>query len=147
MSTQTKTFTYKIKPNEDGVTRATVEIELEKRSDGKIIFSACGELYRGGRNSDCCGQCLDEIAKYVSDLQFLKIHTIWKHYHLNHMNAGTHKQMLYLFKNGSGDSYEETKEILKAAGIYDDNGNKYGYHWYYQEIPSGILAEIETLLG
>jgi len=132
----------------------TVEIGLKDDEQGRPCFTASGEIWNS-RQSDCVlgGQCLDDIAKYVDDSIFKKIHRLWKLYHLNDMNAGTQEQDKVIKEwQAQGNKYDYTAacEYLKSIGLYEVEFEgkpfKYGYGWIYYPIADNDLKEIKELL-
>lgn len=127
-------------PYEDKRRKAIVEVEL-KNTDGKYKLSMCGEIKK------CSwGQCNEEIKKYMvaPRMNFDRIMEVWEKYHLNDMHAGTQAQEKFVrayCENHSYD-YKTICEELKKAGLYEDNGYKYGSGWLYEPIPESVLDEI-----
>ena len=121
--------------------KAIVEVELRLNDKGKICLSMCGAIKKFSY-----GQCREEIEKYIVEHRenFHRIMEIWKEYHLNDMHAGTPKQEQFVKKYMENNPYdfETICEEMKKAGIYEDNGYRYGSAWLYEEIPSYILDEI-----
>ncbi len=71
-----------------------------------------------------------------------ELHDIWERWHLNDMNAGTAKQMEFIrAKKAEGwkYNYDQAKEALIDAGIYNDDGKKYGHSWYFEALPIEII--------
>lgn len=64
---------------------AQVTVEYSEKAKDQKCLSICGSLFAPGIN--CGGQCLDEIAQYIDDEQFITIYRLWKLYHLNDMHA------------------------------------------------------------
>jgi hypothetical protein len=135
------------------VNKVGVTVRLYDKGDGRVVFSACGDIWNGrGTDIVCGGQCLDEIAKLVKDPTFKKIYGWWKKYHNNDMHAGTPEQEKYLkeHKTWRGD-YDRDCELLKNAGLYEVRlGGKhyrYGEKWLYEPIPEKDLAEMKAFLS
>lgn len=122
--------------------------ELYKNKRGKICFSMqAAEWDKRHYDYDRCGQCVEYIAGlFPKDKKAQRMMEIWKRYHLNDMRAGTPKQEDYLrekeLQGWEYKSYKNACETLKAAGLYEDNGYKYGHAWNYEEIPEEIIKEI-----
>ncbi len=127
-------------PYEEKRRKAIVKIEL-KNTDGKYKLSMCGEIKKYS-----WGQCNGEFRKYIVTQRqnFDRIMEVWEKYHLNDMHAGTPKQEKFVrayCKNHSYD-YGAICEELKKAGLYEDNGYRYGSGWLYEPIPESVLDEI-----
>jgi hypothetical protein len=132
------------KYKEDGKTyTGKVSLELRAEGGGKVVFSATGEVYRG-KKPVMCGQCLDDLQKHFPTRKdFVKIYRWWKLYHLNDMHAGTTRQeeVLNTISEELRD-YDKDCEVLKKAGVYEDNGYVYGTAWLYVPIPKEDLIDI-----
>lgn len=134
------------------INRVTVEVETTEGD--KPRFTASGGFWNGsGIGYVRCGQCLDEINKFVKDKTFKKIYRLWKLYHLNDLNAGTPEQTEEIEKlkaTGWKYTYEGACSHLKEKGLYevmlDGAPYKYGHAWLYRAIPEGDLQEIRELL-
>lgn len=148
------------------INRVRLSVEL-RTNNGIESLSVCGEVWNS-RNTDCvtCGQCLDSILPFFKgNTQFETIYDLWKKYHLNDLNAGTHKQTEALkkqFGNLSADNYEKHCEYLKSIGLYEDKLAKgetlsykgkntlkkyaYGTGWICYEIPEDDLKKIKNIL-
>lgn len=166
----------------------TVEAELRRcggeptfiidRSTGKQIpvgttpqyieLSICGEIWNRFHTDFLCGgQCLDTIAEYREQLDdvdtFDVLHSLWKEWHLNGMNAGTPEQEAAIKEweaDGSTYDYNAVCDMLKEKGLYEVNFTgisvgrrynnepyKYGTGWIVREIPGNVLIQIEHLLS
>lgn len=142
-----------------------VEIDIELRNRDKAVhwetleeienvpeLSICGGIWNS-RHTDyeTFGQCLDTIKEYLpKNKQVARIVEIWKEYHLNDLKAGTRKQTAFLNaleKQGWEYEYNSACESLKQAGLYEDNGYKYGHGWLYQPIPDEIINEVKELIN
>ncbi len=115
----------------------TVEIEYTEKNEQKA-FTASGNIWNAKHTNILTGgQCLDEIAKYITDPTFCEILRLWRLYHLNDMRpecehqraAGWDEQakkkvILYTFKMTSAaiSAQREVKDkVLNAAR----NGSTY----------------------
>lgn len=121
----------------------------------KPVLSICGSIWNATHTDTImCGQCLDEMLELdglsCNDL-FIKLHRLWKLYHLNDMRSGTIKQ-----ENALDDArksgkylcyYEDSCKYLESIGLLEDDGYKYGSSWLYREIPENDLKEIISLLS
>lgn len=115
------------------------------------VFTASGAIYNS-KKSDClcCGQCLDEIAYFVSNAKFKEIYRLWKLYHLNDMHAGTKKQEEALEAVGLGSfatRYDECCNYLKSVNLFEDAGHKFGHEWLLWDIPEEDVNKINSLLA
>ena len=132
------------------INKVDVTVHLYDKDDGHIVLGIMGGFWNGrGTDYVCCGQCLDEIAKFVHDPLFRKIHGWWKNFHNNDMHFGNEKQEAYLKSKGvSIHDYEAGLAALKAAGMEkDSDGIEYGHKWYWHPIPDDVLSEIKALLS
>lgn len=140
--------------------RAIVELNLKDKEDGKLVFSAVGNVKTANRRGwTSSGQCLDTIEEHKADmLPELKplwntVYRLWKTYHLNDMHAGTPEQDKAVEEwKAAGNEYDYSKvcEYLKSIGIYevDLNGEpyKYGHAWLYEPIPEKDLNLINAIM-
>ena len=125
-----------------------VEVEVELSDDG--VFTASANIWNS-KHTDCvcCGQCLDEVAKYIKSDKFKKIYRLWKLYHLNDMHPGTEKQEEALLEaglTGFAADYRKCCDYLESINLLVDNGYKFGTGWLKRDIPVEDFAEIEKLL-
>lgn len=150
------------------IDRKTGEKTITGKTPEYVELSICGTVWNA-RHTDCvcCGQCLDEIAKYRRQLSdpelFDSIYDLWKKYHLNGMHAGTPEQEKAIEEwKAEGNRYEYTAvcEMLKRRGLYEVNYTglsvgrrynnepyKYGHAWLIQELPGDVLLKVEHLLS
>ena len=142
-----KTITFK-----NGMYTTQVDVELK---DG--AFSASAYLCKG-KEEIAAGQCFSTVLSEVPELRnnalFMEIGELWKTYHLNDLHAGTMKQEGYLemyskWHGGnllSVDNYKEACAVLKSAGLFDDNGVKYGQTWVKWELPNDVVNRIKNVM-
>lgn len=135
-----------------------IEVEWKENNHGKMVFSACGEVWNATHTDCvCCGQCLEHIYPYLKENKtFGELFRLWNLYHLNDTNAGTREQKAALDEaraNGKikkHASYDEQCEYLKSIGMYeveyDGKPYKYGHGWIYYDIPQEDIDKIESLL-
>lgn len=144
---KTATYTFPTIKNDLGIRKAVVEITLKDTPKGPA-FSSSAFAYGKYGSELFGGQCQDELEGLIEDPNFNTILAIWKEYHLNDMQAGLPEQMKYL-KEIRGDKfdYDTDCELLKKAGLYEIDGNRYGGAWYYIEIPDDVLDEIKELIS
>lgn len=127
-----------------------------KLKDGKFSVSAslCKE-----DEEIAIGQCfstiLSEVPELVKNDLFMEIVDLWKTYHLNDLHSGTMKQEGYLamYSKWHGvddllkaDNYKEACEVLKSAGLFEDNGVKYGHIWVKWELPNDVVNRIKKIV-
>ena len=132
------------------INKVDVTVRLYDKDDGHVVLSIDGGFWNGrGTDYICCGQCLDEIAEFIDNPLFRKIHGWWKSFHNNSMHFGNEKQEAYLKSKGvSIHDYEAGLAALKAAGMEkDSDGVEYGHKWYWHPIPDDVLSEIKALLS
>ena len=132
------------------INKVDVTVRLYDKGDGRVVLGIMGGFWNGrGTDYVCCGQCLDEIAEFVHDPLFRKIHGWWKNFYNNDMHLGNEKQEAYLKSKGvSIHDYEAGLAALKAAGMEkDSDGIEYGRKWYWHPIPDDVLSEIKALLS
>lgn len=126
-----------------------VKVALEDDSD-KPVFIASATVWNQSK-TECilAGQCLDELVPYLKNNElFMKIHRLWKLYHLNSMKPGTPKQEAAVeeyLKDHKYD-YKEVCKYLESISLLKDNDYKYGSSWLYAPIPENDLEEIRKLL-
>jgi hypothetical protein len=87
---------------------------------------------------------------FGNDPKLKRIAALAERWHLNGLKAGTRAQDEVIEAHKSAHpgwryDYTEACEILKAAGIYEDRGYKYGSAWLAETAPSEIEAEIREL--
>ena len=143
-----RTITFK-----NGMYTTQVDIELK---DG--AFSASAYLCKG-KEEIAGGQCFSTVLCEVPELRnnalFMEIVELWKTYHLNDLHSGTMKQEGYLelYSKWHGvddllsvDHYKEACAVLKSAGLFDDNGVKYGQTWVKWELPNDVVNRLTKIL-
>lgn len=138
-------------PKHGGACNLTFELKQGKQG---LVFSMQGERWQTHkRDIDWGGQCCDELVKaFPNDKKAARMVEIWKEWHLNDMNAGTHEQDAELAKHVyPGYSVEKSHydwacKILKAAGLYevmlDGKPYCYGRAWLFRPLPELIVNEI-----
>lgn len=125
-----------------------VEVALEDYPT-KPVFTVSATVWNQSK-TDCilAGQCLDTLVPYLKDNElFMKIHRLWKLYHLNNMKAGTPKQEAAVeeyLKDHKYD-YKEVCDYLESINLLEDNGYRYGTSWLYAPIVEVDLNEIKSL--
>jgi hypothetical protein len=156
-----------------GRDRAGYMVTLELRINKKIcrnyetlqneemdILSISGYgQYRPHQDHSYGGQIQSDVKSNIhsfnrkSTKDIRRILNIWNEYHLNDLQAGTKKQMECLKDNkeiierkgGLNHHYEVCCEVLKTAGLFEDNGIKYGHVWLAKPIPPEVITEITEL--
>lgn len=144
--------------------KAEISVELRDTANGREL-SICAAIWNP-RGTDCytCGQCVDTVAAYFPENKTAqRLLALWKKYHLNGMNAGTHEQKAavdgYLY--GSGKEYEfgvicavlkdlglytvDASAYSTAAGIPASTGYAYGSQWLFHSLPLEVMAEMVAL--
>ena len=132
------------------INKVDVTVRLYDKDDGHVVLGIMGGFWNGRGTDDMhCGQCLDTIAKFVSDPLFMKIYGWWKNFHNNDAHFGDEKQEAYLKSKGvSVHDCGAGLAALKAAGMEkDSDGVEYGRQWHWHPIPEPILSEIKKLLS
>lgn len=115
--------------------KCRLEIKIE---DGN--FSISGSRAGGG------GQIQDHIKPRTQAQEALL--KWWETYHLNDMNAGTKKQEEFLKDNNLLEvDYTDQVEALEKAGLYNDNGYKYGSGWIKEDLPALFVEDLEELIN
>lgn len=120
-------------------------------------LSICGDGHFGpvkGSFGQMHDSLLEVDARYLIDnkwtIQRLRtLSKVWERYHLNDMNAGNHRQELFIrrWKKMTGQKYpgySEMCEILKRYKLYDDCGYKYGHEWKSEPVPAVILQWLKN---
>ena len=142
-----KTITFK-----SGKYTTEVDVELK---DG--VFSASAYLCKG-KEEIAGGQCFSTVLSEVPELRnnalFMEIVELWETYHLNDLHSGTMKQEGYLELYGkwhgvkllNANNYDEACEVLKSAGLFEDNGIKYGHTWVKWELPNDVVNRIKNVM-
>lgn len=138
----------------------TIDLELKERENGKMVFTACGNVWnRIHTDIIAGGQCLDSILESLPSLKankkYMEIVRLWKRWHLNDMNAGTVDQMQAIEKESERQGkryldYESACNYLKAINLYEVEYNgepyKYGHKWIYEPIDQNDLEAIKRLI-
>lgn len=70
---------------------------------------------------------------------------VWSRWHLNNMQAGTPKQQAFLRENGIYGDYTKAGRALETAGLYVDNGYRYGTSWLKEELPPHVVQWLSAL--
>lgn len=140
------------------VNRVTVSVDLRTDPFDRPVLGISASIWNA-QNTDivCCGQCLDEIAKYKlehnQDL-FNFLLYMWNKYHLNDMHAGTVEQERVIRAReaeiGRKLTYEERCDYLTSIDLYEVeyhglefNGMyRYGHGWLYQPIDTKDLEKL-----
>lgn len=145
----------------------TVDIRLEPTKDGVLEFAASGAIWNSTHTDHLIGgQCFDTLAEFIKDNPlFDEIRDLWKHYHLNGLNPGTHRQeescRAYFKRVGRKYDYAEACKHLKRVGLLTDdlaegesvsgypekrNGYKYGSGWIAYTIPSEVIERMKSVI-
>lgn len=123
-------------------------VTIEYSEEGELRFYGSGPnsigqcnytlLNKGGRL--CCGFTREMCSQ---------LYNYWNRWHLNHLRAGTRKQMEALegWKKTNSYTYERACKYLESIGLLVDNGYKYGTEWLKEEVPDDVLEWLFTLPG
>ena len=136
-----------------------VIVSLKKDNLDRWCFSAVGDIWNSTHTDIVCGgQILDDIARFIKDPTFVKIHRLWKKYHLNDARPGTREQERFLEENfkpipsTTASIFMQKCSFLKENGLYevphpDRPGEtyRYGEGWLYNPIPENDLTEMLAL--
>ncbi len=84
---------------------------------------------------------------FITEQDLKTITDIWQKWHLNDTKAGTVKQQAFIDEWKTNNSYDYTAacEALKEAGLYEDNGYKYGHSWLVDPLPEEVIKEITDI--
>ena len=143
----TKAFTW---DRNDDHPSLQVQMTLEIKDDGKIVFSFVGTI-----SLREYWQCEDSLNEYLKgDKLRDEIYRLWEEYHLNDCHAGTPKQerLLKMGRLAWVDLSDYTKqcEFLDEYNmLYDDNDGEQYKYWsarLYRQIPEQDLWIIFNLL-
>lgn len=119
------------------------DIDLNEYSTGKVkVLSIVGDLRTVGG-----GQIHEGMRQYFGDSNesLNKLLDIWERWHLNDMNAGTRAQREVLKDIAVGTPYKTRCDLLREAGLLEDNGYRYGSDWLHENLPENIQEELEDL--
>lgn len=127
---------------------------------GKKCFSAFADVYNAS-DTDIIhgGQCLDDLAKHMTDRTFFELYRLWKLYHLNDMHPECeHQRSLgwpelaekQIKANGRTQLAGWVRESVHPDGLLCKPcpvcGYKYGTQWMYMPIPLADEARIRKLI-
>jgi len=101
----------------------------------------------GGQNTEEIADIKSYKEMFISENDLNTIITIWNKWHLNDMKAGTAKQQAFIDEWKKTNEYDYTAicEALKSAGLYEDNGYKYGHSWLVEPLPQEVITEITAI--
>jgi hypothetical protein len=83
-----------------------------------------------------------------------KLREVWEDWHLNDMRAGTPAQMAFLKQARTEadypypsfqSTYDWNCSKLKEAGLYEDNGYRFGHSWLREEVPADVIGWLRAL--
>lgn len=113
-------------------------------------LSICGEIRsEDGRHWYSCGQIIDHLTPdnfsqldiFVPEL--MEIVSIWKHYHLNDLNAGcVHQDAV-----PSNETYNDWKVLQAIETQKCPHRYEYGSSWLLKELPEEIVQRAITLFS
>lgn len=121
--------------------------------EGNLSISGVEGLLRSGNARGGCGQIVMSLTatmfnEYAPDWDVVKVARfldVWNNWHLNDMQAGTPKQTAYLKQKGDKLNYDESKAVLKTAGLEPDDGYRYGSKWLKVDVPDDVLGFLQAL--
>lgn len=131
-----------------------------------LELSICATVWNQTKTQPfCCGQCLDRIAEYRTQLEnpelFDTLFELWKKYHLNGLHAGTPEQEALVDEWTKTHPYEYSAacKMLKEKGAYivnytglshakryDNEPYEYGHGWLVRELPPEVVAQVKSLV-
>jgi hypothetical protein len=120
------------------------------------ILSICGSVWDENGELICGGQCLDEIFRHPQAMPWIRLHRLWKKWHLNDMTPGSPRQeaAIAAWELSNKYSYDAACAMLKRIGLYEDEQYKvdgkpyvYGTDWLYRPIDRKDLAEIRKWIN
>src|ERR1044072_8435351 len=131
---------------------ATFTYRLE---DGR--FSMQARIWKPRKNDIFCGgQVIEEVLSYFPhDAKAARMAAVWREWHCNDMRAGSPAQRAWLkaseASRGDREHYNWATTALAEAGLNPDPNHlhhgkpyRYGHAWLREELPSEIIAEIES---
>jgi hypothetical protein len=121
---------------------AFIEVEI---NEGKTCISISG-VEGPHKNGNCSGGCgqIGYLRCTGGDVNAIKLHNVWKRWHLNDMRAGTPEQMEAL-REAKINGYDEACQFLKEKGLYEVDGYRYGSKWLHEEPPQEVIDFLESL--
>mgnify|MGYP001583009859 CR=1 FL=1 len=123
--------------------RKRIAVVTISYKDGKLsITGRIGDL---GRVSDSYGQIGGTLWEEFKSPSVQLLCAYWEAYHLNDMQAGLPIQTDCLNANAESYKldYDGRCELLKRAGLYEVNGEKYGHKWHTIPVPPYVLEWLE----
>jgi len=124
-----------------------------KLSNGRLSITGVEGPTRDGHCKGACGQIVMHdwgLKTYASGWNaelVARFRDVWDRWHLNDMRAGSPAQEEFIRTWMATNQYEYTAACaaLKEAGLYDDNGYKYGMAWKTEEIPAEVIELLASL--
>lgn len=122
-----------------------------KYIDGGLSITGVEGPLRNGNCRGGCGQIVMSIN--VSEVKpapgwdaamLRRFVEVWNDWHMNDMRAGTPRQTAYLAGKFYVD-FSDAVELLKQAGIYEDDGYRYGTAWLREDVPDDVLDWLKGL--
>ena len=125
-----------------------------------VTFSERGRLSitgvigpkKSGNAAGGCGQIADVLIERGLKLNagwtpamMDQLRTVWARWHLNDMHPGTPRQMAFLDGILGCMSFADSCAVLREAGLYEDDGHKYGSQWLYESVPDDVLEFLMSL--
>jgi hypothetical protein len=129
-----------------------LNIDLEPLPE-YVEISVCGSVWQKARRDIYSGgQNIEEIAAmFPENVRVQEIAAIWRRWHLNGLNSGTRAQREFIDQHKAANpewryDYSEACELLKAAGLYEDRGYKYGSPWLAEAPPVEVVERLRKLV-
>lgn len=128
--------------------RLTIDLEPTR---SYCELSMCGNIWQANeRDIYSGGQIYDTLLElYPDNPLVVEMVKVWKQWHLNNLKAGSRRQaeVIDAYKRDNPlwqYDYSEACEILKAKGLYEDNGYKYGHDWLIEPLPDDIIEQVKS---
>ena len=120
-------------------------------------LSICGNIWNKKHSDIVSGsQNLDDMLEFLrGNEKFVKIHNVWKNWHMNGMHAGTPEQEAKIREweaEGNKWDYAKVCEMLEECGLYeveytgkvvgrmyDHEPYKYGHGWIIKDLPDDVI--------
>lgn len=124
-----------------------------KLSNGRLSITGVEGPLRDGDCKGACGQIVMlewRMSNYATGWNaelVTRFREVWERWHLNDMRAGSPAQEAFIRTWRAANQYEYAAACaaLKEAGLYDDNGYKYGMAWKTEEIPAEVIELLASL--
>ncbi len=129
--------------NQEADTRAAQTTTLKPIT----AYKSLSMVGTSGQNREETADIKNYKELFITEQDLKTITDIWQKWHLNDTKAGTVKQQAFIDEWKKNNSYDYTAvcEALKEAGLYEDNGYKYGHSWLVNPLPEEIIKEITDI--